>query len=106
MPVTTPVGGITIGRPSVLQSHGHEDDEHDQDEHAAQRECPDLAVHAADLCSARPDAQPGLIGAGRMPHQQPGNDGEENGQHGKPILGIGSEDRAGLAHRAALWDVN
>ena len=53
----------------MLQSHDQEEDEHDQHDDAPQRELPDLAPHALDLPAAGPDAQPGLIGAGGMPHQ-------------------------------------
>jgi hypothetical protein len=77
---------VGAGR-SVLQSHKDEEDEHDQHDDAPQREPPDLAPHALDLPAAGPDAQAGLIGAGGMPHQQPGGDRDENGQDRKPIWG-------------------
>lgn len=76
-------GGIAAGASrSVQQSQAHEEDEDDQHDDAPQRERPDLARHAANLSAAGPDAQPGLIGAGGMPYQQPGGDRDENGQGG------------------------
>lgn len=88
---------------SELPGQGHEDDEHDQNDDAPQRERPGLAPHALDLRPAGPDAQPGLISAGGVPHQQPGGDRDENGQDRNRSGGL---DRLGLAHRAVLRRVN
>lgn len=88
---------------SELQCQGHEDDEHDQNDDAPQRERPALPRHAPDLHLAGPDAQPGLMSAGGMPHQQPCGDRNENGQDRNRSAGL---DRVGLAHRAVLRRVN
>jgi hypothetical protein len=71
----------------VLQSYDYEENEYDQHDDAPKRERSDLAPHGPDLPAARPDAQPGLIGAGGMPDQKPGGDRDENGQERKPIWG-------------------
>jgi hypothetical protein len=39
-----------------LQRHDHEEDEHDQQDDASQRERPNLAQHVPDLSTAGPDA--------------------------------------------------
>lgn len=72
---------------SVLHSHVQEEDENDQHDDTPQRERPALARHALDLPAARPDAQPGLMGAGGMPNQQPGDDRDDNDQGMQSVWG-------------------
>jgi hypothetical protein len=76
-----------LRRPLVLQGHDHDDDEQDQHQEASQRERLNFARHGADLPAPRPDAQPGLIGAGEMPHQQPGDDRDDNSQGETDLAG-------------------
>jgi hypothetical protein len=77
--------GVT--EPSVLHSHVQEEDEHDKHHDTPHRERPALARHALDLPAAGPDAQPGLMGAGAVPHQEPRGDRDKYNQGMKPISG-------------------
>ena len=71
----------------MLHIDDQQEDQHDEHNDASKHERPDLACHALDLPAAGPDAQPGLIGAGEMPHQITGDNRDENNQGRKPILG-------------------